>query len=115
MKIGWIGVGNMGKPMAKSVQMFASEFTVCDLNQESAIDILEAGGNWAETPAECAKDKDIVFMSLPMPQDVEKVCIGKSGIIETVNSSSIILDASTNSLAMVKKLHKLFEEKGIEF
>ena len=115
MKIGWIGVGNMGKPMAKSVQRFASEFTVCDLNQESAIDILEAGGNWAETPAECAKDKDIVFMSLPMPQDVEKVCIGKSGIIETVNSSSIILDASTNSLSMVKKLHKLFEEKGIEF
>ena len=72
MKIGWIGVGNMGNPMAKSVQKFASEFTVCDLNQESAIDILEAGGNWADTPAECATDKDIVFMSLPMPQDVEK-------------------------------------------
>ena len=50
-----------------------------------------------------------------MPQDVEKVCIGESGIIETVNTKSIILDVSTNSLSMVKKLHKLFEEKGVEF
>ena len=77
MKIGWIGVGNMGKPMAKHIQEYASEFTVCDLNQEAAVDILENGGKWAETPSECAQDKDILFMSLPMPQDVEKVSTGK--------------------------------------
>ena len=115
MKVGWIGVGNMGKPMAKHIQEHVSEFTVCDLNQESAIDILEDGGIWAETPAECAKDKDVVFMSLPMPQDVEKVSIGESGIIESIKKNSIVLDVSTNSLAMVKKLHKLFNEKGVEF
>ena len=115
MKVGWIGVGNMGKPMAKHIQEHVSEFTVCDLNQESAIDILEDGGIWAETPAECAKDKDVVFMSLPMPQDVEKVSIGESGIIESVKKNSVVLDVSTNSLAMVKKLHKLFNEKGVEF
>ena len=107
MKIGWIGVGNMGKPMAKHIQEYASEFTVCDLNQEAAIDILEDGGIWAETPAKCAENKDILFMSLPMPQDVEKVCLGKDGIIESVKEGTIILDASTNSLSMVKKLHKL--------
>ena len=115
MKVGWIGVGNMGKPMAKHIQEYVSEFTVCDLNQEAAIDILEDGGIWAETPAECAKDKDVVFMSLPMPQDVEKVSIGESGIIESVKKNSVVLDVSTNSLAMVKKLHKLFNEKGVEF
>ena len=89
MKVGWIGVGNMGKPMAKHIQEHVSEFTVCDLNQESAIDILEDGGIWAETPAECAKDKDVVFMSLPMPQDVEKVSIGESGIIESIKKNSL--------------------------
>ena len=115
MKVGWIGVGNMGKPMAKHIQEHVSEFTVCDLNQEAAIDILEDGGIWAETPAECAKDKDVVFMSLPMPQDVEKVSIGESGIIESVKKNSVVLDVSTNSLAMVKKLHKLFDQKGVEF
>ena len=39
MKIGWIGVGNMGKPMAKHIQEFATEFTVCDLNQEAAAEV----------------------------------------------------------------------------
>ena len=73
MKIGWIGVGNMGKPMAKNLQKFASEFTVNDLNQESAIDILEDGGYWADSPKKCAQGKDLVFMCLPMPEDVEKV------------------------------------------
>lgn len=114
MKIGWIGVGNMGKPMAKHIQEYASEFTVCDLNQEAAVDILENGGKWAETPSECAQDKDILFMSLPMPQDVEKVSTGKDGIIESVKPGTILLDASTNSLSMVKKLHKIFDEKGVE-
>ena len=90
MKVGWIGVGNMGKPMAKHIQEHVSEFTVCDLNQEAAIDILENGGIWAETPAECAKDKDVVFMSLPMPQDVEKVSIGESGIIESISPGRLI-------------------------
>ena len=45
MDIGWIGIGNMGKPMAKNIQTYATKFTVTDLNQESAIDILESGGN----------------------------------------------------------------------
>ena len=90
MKIGWIGVGNMGKPMAKHIQEYASEFTVCDLNQEAAVDILENGGKWAETPSECAQDKDILFMSLPMPQDVEKVSTGKDGIIESVKPGKYI-------------------------
>ena len=88
---------------------------MCIRDRESAIDILEDGGIWAETPAECAKDKDVVFMSLPMPQDVEKVSIGESGIIESIKKNSIVLDVSTNSLAMVKKLHKLFDQKGVEF
>ena len=115
MKIGWIGVGNMGNPMAKSVQKFASEFTVCDLNQESAIDILESGGNWANSPAECAKGKDIIFMCLPMPADVEKVCLEENGILEGIDSNTIVIDSSTNSLSMVKKLHKIFADKGITF
>ena len=104
MKIGWIGIGNMGKPMAKNLQKFASEFTVNDLNQESAIDILEDGGNWASSPKECAQEKDLVFMCLPMPGDVEKVALGENGILSGINKNTIVIDSSTNSLAMVKTL-----------
>ena len=115
MDIGWIGIGNMGKPMAKNVQTFSTKFTVNDLNQESAIDILESGGNWANSPAECAKGKDIIFMCLPMPADVEKVCLEENGILEGIDSNTIVIDSSTNSLSMVKKLHKIFSDKGITF
>ena len=115
MDIGWIGIGNMGKPMAKNIQTYATKFTVNDLNQESAIDILESGGNWANSPAECAKGKDIIFMCLPMPADVEKVCLEENGILEGIDSNTIVIDSSTNSLSMVKKLHKIFADKGITF
>ena len=115
MDIGWIGIGNMGKPMAKNIQTFSTQFTVNDLNQESAIDILESGGNWASSPAECAKGKDIIFMCLPMPSDVEKVCLGENGILEGIDSKTIVIDSSTNSLSMVKKLHEIFDKKGITF
>ena len=115
MDIGWIGIGNMGKPMAKNVQTFSTQFTVNDLNQESAIDILESGGNWANSPAECAKGKDIIFMCLPMPTDVEKVCLGENGILEGIDSNTIVIDSSTNSLSMVKKLHEIFDKRGIVF
>ena len=115
MKIGWIGIGNMGKPMAKNLQKFASEFTVNDLNQESAIDILEDGGNWADSPAQCANGKDIVFMCLPKPGDVEKVCFSEDGIINSIDKDTIVIDSSTNSLSMIKHLSKEFEKKGITF
>ena len=48
--------------MAKHIQEYASEFTVCDLNQEAAVDILEDGGIWAETPSKCAENKDVLFI-----------------------------------------------------
>ena len=115
MDIGWIGIGNMGKPMAKNIQTFSTQFTVNDLNHDSAIDILESGGNWASSPAECAKGKDIIFMCLPMPADVEKVCLGENGILEGIDSKTIVIDSSTNSLSMVKKLHETFDKKGITF
>ena len=115
MKIGWIGVGNMGKPMAKNLQKFASEFTVNDLNQESAIDILEDGGSWADSPKKCAQGKDLVFMCLPMPEDVEKVALGENGILSGVNKNTIVIDSSTNSLAMVKKLNSEFNKHDISF
>ena len=52
-------------------------------------------------------------MCLPMPSDVEKVCLGENGILEEIDSKTIVIDSSTNSLSMVKKLHETFDKKGI--
>ncbi len=115
MRVGWIGVGNMGKPMAGHVLEAGHQLTVHDLRREAATDLLEAGATWADSPAQAARDKDVVFTSLPMPQDVEMVATGEGGILEGIPPGAIYADLSTNSLATVRKLHKVFQERGLTF
>ena len=116
MRVGWIGVGNMGNPMAKHVVEAGHEFTVHDLRQEAAANLLEMGAQWATTPAEASEGQDIIFTSLPVPRDVWAVCLGDQGIIEGLSSNAVVVDLSTTSLSTVRELHRAFKErKGVEF
>lgn len=112
MKIAWIGLGHMGKPMAKHMMKAASQFTVHDLRQDAAVDMLEDGANWADTPAEAAAGKDFVITCLPMPPHVEAVCFGDDGIADGVDKGTIIADCTSNGLDAVRSLHKRFAEQG---
>ena len=115
MKIAWIGLGHMGKPMAKHMMTAASEFTVHDLRIEAATDMLEDGAIWADTPADAAADKDLVVTCLPMPQHVDAVSFGDNGIAQGVNRDSIVIDCTSNSLDMVRSLHRRYAAQGITF
>ncbi len=115
MKIAWIGIGHMGKPMAKHMMTAAEEFTVHDLNPETATDMLEDGANWADTPAEAAAGKDLVVTCLPMPQHVDAVSFGVDGISEGVDEGTIVIDCTSNSLEMVRSLHARYADQGITF
>ena len=115
MKIAWIGLGHMGKPMAKHMMKAASEFTVHDLRQDAASDMLEDGALWAETPAEAAKGKHLVVTCLPMPPHVDAVSFGDDGIADGVEEGTVVIDCTSNSLDMVKSLHKRYAEQGIVF
>ena len=116
MKIGWIGVGNMGNPMAGHVLEAVDEFTVHDLRREAATNLLESGARWADSPAEAADGADIVMMSLPMPHHVEAVCTGDRGVMEAITSDAIVLDLSTNAVSTVRQLNQTFmDERGAQF
>ncbi len=115
MKIAWIGIGHMGKPMAKHMMTAAEEFTVHDLRPESATDMLEDGAIWADTPAEAAVGKDLVVTCLPMPQHVEAVSFGDDGIAEGVDDGTVVIDCTSNSLKMVRSLHQRYAEQGVTF
>ena len=115
MKIGWIGIGHMGKPMAKHMMTAAEEFTVHDLNREAGTDMLEDGANWADTPAEAASGKDLVVTCLPMPQHVDAVSFGDDGVSEGVEDGAIVIDCTSNSLDMVRSLHERYADRGITF
>ena len=115
MKIAWIGIGHMGKPMAKHMMTAAEEFTVHDLNPEAATDMLEDGAHWADTPAEAASGKDLVVTCLPMPQHVNAVSFGDDGISEGVEEGATVIDCTSNSLDMVRSLHARYAEQGVTF
>ena len=115
MKIAWIGIGHMGKPMAKHMMTAAEEFTVHDLRREAATDMLEDGANWADTPAEAASGKDLVVTCLPMPPHVDAVSFGDDGIADGVDEGTTVIDCTSNSLDMVQSLHQRYADQGVSF
>jgi 3-hydroxyisobutyrate dehydrogenase-like beta-hydroxyacid dehydrogenase len=114
MKIGYIGVGNMGGGMAKSCLRARFDVTVSDLSRQAAQSCLEAGAKWADTPAEVAAASDIVFTSLPGPPAVEAVVYGPSGIAQGIRSGSVYVDMTTSSPTLIRKIHADFKPRGVD-
>ena len=106
MKLGFIGTGNMGNPMAANLIKAGHSLTVHDLRQEAAINLLEMGAAWADSPKEAVPGNDAVLTSLPVPRDVEAVILGEGGILEAAGSGAVIFDLSTNSPTVVRRLHE---------
>ena len=113
MKVGFIGLGNMGNPMATNLVKAGHELVVHDLRREAATNLLEMGATWADTPKETVPGRDVVFTSLPVPRDVEAVVLGEYGILEGASSDTIYMDLSTNSPTAIRKIHDLCAEKGV--
>ena len=113
MKVGFIGTGNMGNPMAANLIKAGHQLTVHDLRREAATNLLEMGAQWAANPKEAALGNEAVFTSLPVPRDVEAVVLGEGGILEGAAEGTIHVDLSTNSPTVVRRLHQACSEKGI--
>ncbi len=113
MKIGFIGLGNMGGHMAYNILQGGHDLLVHDLRRESASRHLEAGARWADTPRQMAQQSEVVFTSLPGPTEVEAVALGEDGILSGMESSKVLFDLSTNSPTAVRRIHQTFAEKGV--
>ena len=113
MKIGFIGLGNMGGGMATNIRNAGYELTVHDLRREAATPLLENGAHWADSPREVAMASDIVFTSLPGPQEVEAVALGEDGVLEGMSSDAVYIDLSTSSPTLIRSIYPTFAEKGV--
>jgi 3-hydroxyisobutyrate dehydrogenase-like beta-hydroxyacid dehydrogenase len=113
MKIGFIGLGMMGKGMAANLQKAGHDLVVHDLRRAAAEPYLAKGALWADSPKAVAEQTEIVFTSLPVPADVEAVALGPNGLIEGMKPDSAFFDMSTNSVAVVRKLNAIFAEKNL--
>ena len=113
MKVGFIGLGNMGNPMATNLARVGHELTVHDLRREAATNLLEMGANWADSPRDAVPGNDVVFTSLPVPRDVDAVVLGENGILEGATPNTVYMDLSTNSPTSIRRVHEICAEKGV--
>lgn len=110
--VGFIGLGNMGGPVAGHIQRAGFPMVVCDIRADATRPFNERGAAIANSPAEIARRCDVIITALPMPHDVEKVACGPSGILEGIKPEAIYVDISTCPPSLVRKMEPLFREKG---
>lgn len=115
-KIGFIGLGNMGASIALNIREAGYPLTVSDLHKASAERHLEAGADWAETPAALAAQCEVIFLSLPGPKEVRHVAVdGAGSLSEGIRPGTVVVDLSTNSPTNVRELHAHFAALGCPF
>jgi len=102
MNVGFIGVGQMGKFMAGHILEAGYPLTVHDLNPEAASSLIKKGAHWAASPAETARQSNVIITSLPAPRDVEKVVFGSDGLAAGWKAGDDYIDMSTNSPTLIK-------------
>lgn len=95
MKIGFIGLGIMGKPMAKNLLKAGYELNICDINKDAVADVAASGGRAYDTPRETAAESDIIFTMLPNSPHVKTVIEGKDGVLEGMKPGTILVDMSS--------------------
>ena len=104
MKVGFIGLGNMGNPMAANVLRAGFDLTVHDLRREAAENLLAAGAQWAPSPAALAQQVETIVLSLPGPPQVEKVMTGENGVLAGLRPGSTWIDMSTSACDLFRRL-----------
>lgn len=114
MKVGFIGLGTMGRHMATNLQKGGHELVVYDLRREAAQPHLAAGATFAESPAELAGAVQVVFTSLPGPVEVEAVALGEQGLLAGMRSGTVWFDLTTSSPALIRRLNAQFAERDIQ-
>jgi 3-hydroxyisobutyrate dehydrogenase len=113
MKIGFIGVGNIGAPIAGQLLKAGYALVVHDARRAAAAGLLADGAVWSESPAALAKECEIVATCLPGPQEMEEVCLGAGALVASLNPGALYIDHTTNAPALVRRIHALLAEKGV--
>ena len=113
MRIGFIGLGNMGGPMASHIIAAGHAVTVYDVRREAAQPHLQNGAQWVDSPRAVAATSEITFTSLPGPKEVEAVALGEGGILQGAQPDSVYIDLSTSSPTLIRAIQAAYQEKKV--
>jgi 3-hydroxyisobutyrate dehydrogenase len=112
-RIGFIGTGIMGKPMAHNLLKAGYEVAVHNRTKARADHLIAGGAVWGDSPADVAIDSNIVITCLPDTPDVEQVLLGQKGVIEAAKPGLICIDMSTISPSATKEMGSELAAKGV--
>ena len=113
-KIGFIGLGIMGKPMSLNLIRAGYSLMVYDINPDPLKELVAAGAQEGNSPAHIGENCDIIFTMLYNSEQVEKVIAGEKGVLEGAKSGSIIIDMTSISHTMTLYVASKAAEKGVE-
>jgi 2-hydroxy-3-oxopropionate reductase len=114
LKIGYIGLGLMGKSIARNILKAGFPLVVHNRSRESVDELVAEGAQAAFSPAEVASQVDVVFTNLPDSPDVEKVALGSKGVIEGCHPGLIFVDNSTIKPATARKISNELIKVGVK-
>ena len=114
-RLAFIGLGVMGLPMAGHLMGGGHEVTVHNRTKAKAKPLIARGATWAATPAEAAKDAEVIFLCVPDTPDVEKVIGGDAGVIAGAKKGATVVDHSTISPSATREFAKQLAAKGVKF
>lgn len=111
--IGFIGLGVMGKSMARHLLKAGYPLLVYTRTKEKAEDLLQEGAVWKETVADLAREADVVMTMVGDPRDVEQVYFGEGGILENARPGTYVIDMTTSTPTLAKSIYEAAKQKGI--
>ena len=113
-QIGFVGLGIMGKPMARNLMNAGYELTVYDIVGEAVEELATEGAKAASSSSEVAAGTDKIITMLPDSADSERAILGPGGVLEGAKAGSVVIDMSSIAPSMSQKIFAACAEKGVE-
>ena len=114
LKVGYIGLGLMGKSMARNILKAGFPLVVHNRSQAAVNELVHEGAGKATSPAEVAAQVDVIFTNLPDSPDVELVALGENGILHGAHEGLIYVDNSTIKPATARHIADILDKKGVQ-
>ena len=115
MKLGYIGMGTMGLPMAANLLAAGHDLTIQNRTASRADSLVESGAQWAETPVELAGAVDVTMLCLATPAVCEEVLLGPNGVIAAMPKGSLLIDFSSNGPDTAERCDRAAAAAGVGY
>ena len=112
-KIGWVGIGVMGRSMCGHLLAAGHEVRVYTRTKASAESVLAAGAQWCDSPGDVAEGSDFVFSIVGYPSDVRAVYMGEGGLIDRAAPGTVLVDMTTSEPALAVEIHQAAAARGV--